>query len=47
MLVFVKAANFFVSIELKEGTKEQIVSLVQMVNSKNMHYNVKWISFYS
>ena len=45
MLDFVKAANFFVSIELKEGTREQIASLVQMVNSKNMHYNVKWISF--
>ena len=47
MLNFVKRNKMYVSIELKEGTKEQIESLVKMTQEKNMHNHVRWISFYT
>ena len=47
MLDYVKQNKMHVSIELKEGTKEQIESLVRMTQEKNMHNNVRWISFYT
>ena len=47
MLNYVKANKMYVSIELKEGTKEQIESLVKMTQEKNMHNYVRWISFYT
>ena len=47
MLDFVKENKMYVNIELKEGTKEQIESLVKMTQDKNMHNYVRWISFYS
>ena len=45
MLDFVKANNMQVSIELKEGTPEQIKSIVKMAEQKNMNNYVRWISF--
>ena len=45
MLDFVKANNMQVSIELKEGTPEQIKSIVKMAEQKNMNNHVSWISF--
>ncbi len=47
MLDFVKENRMYVSIELKEGTQEQIESLVKMTQDKNMHNYVRWISFYT
>lgn len=45
MLDFVKANGMHVSIELKEGTKEQIESIVKMARDKGMHNYVRWISY--
>lgn len=47
MLDYVKENKMYVSIELKEGTKEQIESLVKMTQEKNMHNYIRWISFYT
>ena len=44
MLDFVKANKMYVSIELKEGSKSQVESLVKMTQDKNMHNYVRWIS---
>ena len=46
MLDFAKANNMQVSIELKEGSQEQIASIVKMAEQKNMYNNVRWISYY-
>ena len=45
MLDYVKANNMQVSIELKEGTQEQIRSIVKMAEQKEMNNYVRWISF--
>ena len=47
MIDFVKTNKMYVSIELKEGTKEQIESLVKMTQQKKAHNYVRWISFYT
>ncbi len=45
MLDYVKTNNMQVSIELKEGTQEQIRSIVKMAEQKDMNNYVRWISF--
>lgn len=47
MLEYVKANRMYVSIELKEGTKEQIRSLVDMTHDQGVHNYVRWISYYT
>lgn len=47
MIDYVMANKMQVSIELKEGTKEQIESLVKITQDKKAHNYVRWISFYT
>lgn len=45
MLDFAKSHGMYANIELKEGTRSQINSIVKMAKDKGMHNYVRWISF--